>query len=109
MCISYPMFSANHVDIMNTRYHELRGSVIRRQRRSVQFTDLNADQKLAHNMVIDACVQGTDNGNETEQTGVNRLQMLLGAGGCGKSYVIDSVITTLVHDNSWTEEIFPYL
>ena len=32
--------------------------------------------------------------------------MLLEAGGCGKSYVINSVITTLVHDNGWTEENF---
>ena len=54
--INTSTFSASNVKTLNTLYHELHGSALQRQQRSVQFTDLNADQTLAHNMVIGACL-----------------------------------------------------
>ena len=50
----------------------------------------------------------TDNDQEEGLTNDNtvdigKLQILLGAGGTGKSYVIDSVITKLKEEHNWKE------
>lgn len=43
----------------------------------------------------------TDGGDE-----IGRLQILLSTGGCGKSYVIDAVITTLMTKHGYSEDMF---
>ena len=67
----------------------------------MDFHDLNAEQRKAHDMILRACISediSSTNGGE----GLKRLQILLGAGGTGKSFVIASVITTLSKRYNWS-------
>ena len=76
-------------------------------RRRVLVADLNAKQRIAHDMMVRACA--IDEGDESETEGgteIGRLQILLGAGGTGKSFVIDAVITTLADKYGWNDEQF---
>ena len=81
---------------------------VHRNRRNIQYEQLNERQRIAHNMVIHACtpiiVNEEEEGLTRDDTrNIGKLQILLGAGGTGKSYVIDSVITKLKEQHNWTE------
>lgn len=66
--------------------------------RRILRSQLNRKQRHAHDGVVRSIVQeetsATDSGD-----GIGRLQLLLGKGGCGKSYVLDAVLTTLADEH----------
>jgi hypothetical protein len=67
-------------------------------RREVCKSRLNVKQRMAHDLIVRAMTledgqSKTDGGND-----VSRLQLVIGKGGAGKSYVLDSVISTLKRD-----------
>jgi hypothetical protein len=68
--------------------HQLR----QRERRVVLPDTLNAEQRLAHDLVLVACTGGLD-GGPLEQ----RLLMLTGLAGTGKSWTIDAIVSSLNH------------
>ena len=59
---------------------------------------LNHKQKQAHNFFVKAIYDITSNkASYTDDPRNNefpRLQLLLGAGGCGKSFLLDAALTT---------------
>jgi len=57
--------------------------------------------------MIRACTIGEDEESETDRgTVIGRLQVLLRAGGTGKSFIIDVVITTHSDEYGWSDERF---
>ena len=67
---------------------------------------MNKEQQWCHDVIIRACTLGqcnrlsrTDDGDD-----IGRLQLMIGAGGCGKSYVIDCIVNTLVTKYGWKVE-----
>ena len=74
-------------------------SIIDTQRRSVQRSMLNIKQKQAHDFFVKAIYDINSNKDsytdDPENNGFPRLQLLLGAGGCGKSFLLDAALTTL--------------
>ena len=75
--------------------------------RCLPLADLNDKQRIAHDMMVQACtidegeISETDGGTEFQ-----RLKVLLGAGKTGKSLVIDAVITTLSKKYKWSDKLF---
>ena len=69
------------------------------ERPSVLYTLLNEKQKIAHNFFVKAVFDiHSDKSSITDDPlnpGFPRLQLLLGAGGCGKTFLIDAALTTL--------------
>ena len=69
------------------------------ERPSVLYTQLNDKQKDAHNFFVKAVFDiHSDKSSITDDPlnpGFPRLQLLLGAGGCGKTFLIDAALTTL--------------
>ena len=55
-------------------------------------------------MIVASCLQLSKESSTDSGNGIGCLQILLGEGGCAKSFVIDSVITTLTSDYSWSKE-----
>ena len=90
-------------DGLKELFDRMKEGTISRNRRQVSIQDLNKEQRLAHDMIVRACAADelsiTDGGD-----GIGRLQILLGAGGTGKSFVIDAVITTLSQRYNWTDD-----
>ena len=62
---------------------------------------LNEHQRYAHDMIVAACLLPKGTSNVDDGDGICRLQILVGAGGCGKSFLIDSVLTTLTTRHGW--------
>ena len=53
-------------------------------------------------MIASSCIStAEESSTDIGGKGIGRLQMLLGSGGCGKSYVIDAVIMTLEKVYNW--------
>ena len=98
--------SLHDVERFKTLLDGFRGAESLRQRRSVLYDNLNSDQRVGHNMVLSACITPVNMSYSSDTSSIGKLQLLLGAGGCGKSFVIDSIITTLMNAHSWTEENF---
>ena len=58
-------------------------------------------------MIVSSCLQEDPSGSSTDEgDGIGRLQLLLGEGGVGKSFVIDAVLTTLKSKHDWSEDNF---
>ena len=85
---------------------QFKESDVVRTRREIQYCSLNNRQKKAHDMIESSCLQGENESSTDGGDGIGRLQILLGAGGCGKSHVIDAVLTTLTSTHHWTYEDF---
>ena len=81
----------------------LRDRTLTRERTVVCKETLNEQQRVAHDMVILACNSTTD---YLESINLGNLQIILGQGGCGKSYTIDAIISTLTSEHSWQNENF---
>ena len=73
-------------------------------RRQINSVDLNELQKAAHDMIVSACLLNEGESSTDGGDNIGRLHMLLGAGGCGKSFVIDAVITTLTSNHGWNKD-----
>jgi len=69
-----------------------------RARTEVNYDTLSPEQKNAHDMVILGCTN-TD-------AIVGNLQIIIGQGGCGKSYTIDAIVTSLKNKHEWTDDNF---
>jgi len=54
-------------------------------------------------MIVSSCLLGVNDSSTDGGDGIRRLQILLGPGGCGKSYVINA-ITTLMSAYRWTSD-----
>ena len=69
------------------------------ERRDILRSSLkNDEQRQAHDLCVRACllehnerISSTDGGDD-----IGRLQLVIGEGGTGKSYVIDAIVTTLI-------------
>ena len=70
-------------------------------RKVIDARTLNEKQKQAHDMIVSSCISTEESSTDIGGKGIGRLQMLLGSGGCGKSYVIDAVIMTLEKVYNW--------
>ena len=70
-------------------------------RKVIDARTLNEKQKQAHDMIVSSCISTEESSTDIGGKGIGRLQMLLGSGGCGKSYVIDAVIMTLEKVYDW--------
>ena len=85
-------------------------------RERIVRTRLNPGQILAHDMVIRSCTHnfrenldgiGDEEPVNLMQTGnVGRLQIIVGQGGCGKSFTVNAIITSLKEEYNWTEDNF---
>lgn len=54
-------------------------------------------------MVLLACTKNTV---DLDRIGIGNLQIIVGQGGCGKSYTIDAILTTLKNEHDWEDENF---
>ena len=92
------------LEMIDQKYKEVMKSERLIFRRAVCSGTLNERQLCAHNLIIKALMLGenesvTDGGND-----VSRLQLILGKGGCGKSYVLDSVVTTMKNMHNYNDD-----
>lgn len=87
--------------------NQARNETLNYQRKVVMKDTLNEKQRLAHDMVVRACLsEALASSSDQSLPEIGRLQILIGAGGCGKSYVINSILTTLIQDYNWDETNF---
>jgi len=77
------------------------------QRKIVRREDLNEQQQDAHDWFVKACSQDVGASSTDGGRGFARLVMLLGLGGTGKSFTVDSIITTLHHQHGYSPEQIP--
>ena len=94
------------VNALKQQLHSFRVSTIAKIRRQVEYEELNERQKIAHNMILSSCLQDPNVSRTDGGSGIGRLQMLLGEGGCGRSFVIDAVITSLKCRHNWNDDNF---
>lgn len=76
----------------------------RSQRPQEDSRRLNKEQKLAHDLIVRAVKRTVTNGPTGTTTG--RLILLRGVGGTGKSFTINSTLTTLCQTMNMSEEDF---
>ena len=93
-----------NIEEIDERYKEVIKSERIVNRRSISSTKLNFKQKYAHDLIIEATQLKFDESISEGGEGVSRLLLILGKGGCGKSFVLDAAITTLKNKFSYTDE-----
>ena len=81
--------------------HLLKDGVEQAARRRILRSELNEQQKHAHDVIVRAATlppmqSSTDGGSD-----IGRLICVLGQGGSGKSHVADGVLTTLRESHGW--------
>ena len=91
-------------EIISKMYEEVMNSNRVINRRTVCRTMLNLKQGMSHDLIIRALnlqvgQSKTDGGDD-----VSRLQLIIGKGGAGKSYVLDSVISTFKREYAYDDE-----
>ena len=59
---------------------------------------------MAHDAVVNAVLQDYGESRTEGGNGIGRLQILLGQGGGGKSFTINSIITTLIQQHSFDQK-----
>ena len=96
--------SVSDANALKTRLAVAKNETTTSHRRVVSKDTLNERQLLAHDMIVTACLLGPGESSTDGGEQIGRLQILLGAGGCGKSYVIDAVINTLTLQHGWASD-----
>ena len=71
--------------------------------RTVTSESLNHLQLCAHNLIIKVLMLNENESIADSSNGTFRLQLILGKGRCGKSYILDSVIITLKNMHSYND------
>ena len=90
-----------NVDALKNSFESVKGGVRERTQCHIDLQTLNGCQQLAHDMIVKACCLGSMESKTDGGAEIGRLQLLLGAGGCGKSYLIDAVLSSMCHDHGW--------
>lgn len=76
------------------------------QRPTQEKSDLNPEQKLAHDIMVMAVKQFVRDGSSCSSQNKGRLLIVRGVGGTGKSFVINATLTTLSRECGLSEEDF---
>eukprot|EP00957_Ditylum_brightwellii_P210475 15365016-Ditylum_brightwellii.AAC.1 len=99
-------YDDNFLNISATKQYEslLLNATSEYQRRHVECNNLKGNQILAHDMAVRSTLLSPNESSTDGGEDIGRLQMMLGQGGGGKSYVIDAIITTLIERHQFTED-----
>ena len=81
-----------------------RGNGMQHIRQQVWFHQLNKKQQLAHNTFLTSIVQAAQTSSTDGGAGIGCLQLLLGKGGCGKSFALNGMITTVASSENHSTE-----
>ena len=65
---------------------------------------LNKRQKIAHNIILRALNLEEDESKTNSESDISRLQLLIGKGRSGKSYVLDGLIILLKENNDFSKD-----
>lgn len=87
-----------HQDVANHFFETLQNDSNGKSRRLVERSQLNEGQRLAHDCIVLAITQKEESSTDGGP-GIGRLQIFHDKGGCGKSFVLDAVLTTLEEEH----------
>jgi len=99
--ILYYEYDVNiNLNDVTKKYEEILKSKWVINRRDVYKSRLNIKQRLTYDLIIRAMNLEEGHSKTDREGDVSRLQLLIGKGGAGKSYVLDSVISILKREYS---------